>query len=885
MKPELSERLVASYQTEDENFGTKPSDFKVERNDDHQAPLVVKPILSFFTICAQNYLAFAIVLGKSLSESIQGARLTVFVLDGVPDHPAGMEHLDLRAVDVVFEPGDWIHRKIYYNILELSTSVKPACILQLMNEGHRFVVYLDPDILVLSPFDDVVSAFEENQEVVLIPHTVKPFPDDKKRPGDLDILRSGIYNLGFVAFRNSPRSREILTWWDEKLRTLCFSDPREGVFTDQKWMDYLPAFEKNVHILRHPGYNVAYWNIHERQVTLHNGQWRVGQSGGDLVPLVFYHFSGFHPDRRDLSKYQDRYEGSLPGDLKILLADYAEKLKASDFARLSARSIPEIRFKTGEVWDQICRLLYRDVIKTKFEIDNPLEDDRFISWMGAREPGDHISRYLRTLLKYRNDLAIGFNDGKDVSGLLNWLHRYGKVQTGIDEDLLVRLGLVNFFGDSKGVNFVGYLKTHMGIAQAARGYLESIAGVDIPVSTFDLSETAIISETEKYPQGEYTILQKFPPAEELPYNLTLLHVNADQIPSVFAKLPAKIHKTFNIGIWAWETMNFPEDWCDRFDLVDEIWVASRFMAEAVRAKATVPVVVMPHAVAPPKIPPDRSWLSQLVPDLREDEFLFLFQFDALSVPHRKNPEGTIKAFTEAFTAGEPVRLIVKTLNADKAGDLIEDLKRLSSGYRVSILDCALDDTDRFRLLATIDSFVSLHRAEGFGLSIAEAMAYGKPVIATNWSGNTDFMDGSTAAPVAFTLKPLERQYGPYVAGTVWAEPDISEAARWMRKVYDSPAWREQIGEAASRRIAALLSSDAIGTLIKLRFNRIVASQWFFEKCQSKTQNTQKRSMTKYFARNFIDRPSYFARRMPKAFHFLKNYGVRATIQQTWLHMK
>ena len=214
------------------------------RHKDNQASPALKPILSFFTICAQNYLALAIVLGRSLSESNTGARLTVFVLDGVPDDISGMDHLDLRTVASVTEPDDWFHRRIYYNVLELSTSVKPACFLRMMNDGHQFVVYLDPDILVLGPFDDVTSAFAENQEIVLIPHTVKPFPNDKKSPGDLDILRSGIYNLGFAAFRNSRRNVEILTWWDEKLRTLCLSDPSEGVFTDQKWIDYLPAFEK-----------------------------------------------------------------------------------------------------------------------------------------------------------------------------------------------------------------------------------------------------------------------------------------------------------------------------------------------------------------------------------------------------------------------------------------------------------------------------------------------------------------------------------------------------------------------------------------------------------------------------------------------------------------
>jgi hypothetical protein len=130
MKTKSSERRGP-----DENSVTRGLDFKVENNHDDRTSFVPNSTLSFFTIRAQNYLAFAIVLGKSLSESIHGARLTVFVLDGVPDDKTGMEPLDLRPTASVIEPDDRIHRRIYYNILEFSTSVKPACFLQMMKEG------------------------------------------------------------------------------------------------------------------------------------------------------------------------------------------------------------------------------------------------------------------------------------------------------------------------------------------------------------------------------------------------------------------------------------------------------------------------------------------------------------------------------------------------------------------------------------------------------------------------------------------------------------------------------------------------------------------------------------------------------------------------------
>jgi hypothetical protein len=190
------------------------------------------------------------------------------------------------------------------------------------------------------------------------------------------------------------------------------------------------------------------------------------------------------------------------------------------------------------------------------------------------------------------------------------------------------------------------------------------------------------------------------------------------------------------------------------------------------------------------------------------------------VPFRKNPQGTIEAFKQAFRPDEPVRLIIKVLNGSRDSALLSALEEQSAGSRVTIWNATLDSADRFRLLASVDALVSLHRSEGFGLSIAEAMAYGLPVVVTNWSGNVDFTNADNAALVDYDLERSDVPHGPYPAGTVWAEPRLDDAARKMRRVWTDEAWRRKLGSAGARTIAENFSYDVVGRTMKARLDRL-----------------------------------------------------------------
>jgi hypothetical protein len=268
------------------------------------------------TIVAKNYLAHARVLALSLREQHPDSQLTVLVLDDLAGYvePADEPYRLWGPEDIDCEPFERMVSA--YSVIELSTAVKPWLLRKLLTEQDH-AVYLDPDIRVVSPLDEIRELAVEHG-IVLTPHNLTPIPRDGRYPSEESILIAGAYNLGFIGLGRSDAATELLDWWSERLETDCVVDPASGRFVDQKWIDLVPGIWPATHLLRDPAYNIAYWNLHARQLENNgNGLTIEGR------PVRFLHFSGYSPDRPDeLSKHQDRIQLDERPDVRAICDEY-----------------------------------------------------------------------------------------------------------------------------------------------------------------------------------------------------------------------------------------------------------------------------------------------------------------------------------------------------------------------------------------------------------------------------------------------------------------------------------------------------------------------------------------------------------------------------------
>jgi hypothetical protein len=277
------------------------------------------------TIASANYLAYAKTLSDSVRQFHPDVAFFLLVVDRpTPEIDEAILSCGLQAI-YAEELGisDFERLALKFDVVELNTALKPTMLKLLFAKGFDKVLYLDPDIKLFSRITPVLGALDDNN-IVFTPHTVKPVMDGH-RPSDIDFLRAGSFNLGFVGLRASQQTSSMLNWWEERCLAFGFIDTAFGIFVDQKWMDLVPCYFDGVYVLKHLGCNVAYWNLHERQVSDDEGSYTVNGH-----PLCFFHFSGVKFDRPGiLSKYQDRHNLSPNTAIAALVADYCRDLNSN----------------------------------------------------------------------------------------------------------------------------------------------------------------------------------------------------------------------------------------------------------------------------------------------------------------------------------------------------------------------------------------------------------------------------------------------------------------------------------------------------------------------------------------------------------------------------
>ncbi|HEU5080000.1 MAG TPA: glycosyltransferase family 4 protein [Opitutaceae bacterium] len=366
-----------------------------------------------------------------------------------------------------------------------------------------------------------------------------------------------------------------------------------------------------------------------------------------------------------------------------------------------------------------------------------------------------------------------------------------------------------------GLNIVGFITADLGIGESARSMIRAADSVRIPAAAVPLKLPC------KARQGDLSFAAYV--QDTNPHAINVFHLDAPASRDIDTHHGANFRKgKYNIGYWAWELPEFPDAWLAYFDYFHEIWAPSDFVRQTIAAKSPLAVITMPHAIEFTRPVASKADLRVSF-GLPAEKFLFLFLYDLNSYTERKNPRGVLEAFRRSGLSQRGAVLVIKIHGAEGNESDLDALRRDVADLPGTIF--ITDSLPRHRvyeLEAACDCFVSLHRSEGFGFAVAECMYLGKPVIATNWSATAEFLNESNGAPVRFTLKTLERNYGPYAKGQTWAEADVAHAAEWMKRLFEDRALAERLGAAARATIERQYSLKAIGERYRARLEAIAS---------------------------------------------------------------
>ena len=818
--------------------------------------------MQVLTIATASTLAQARALARSLQRHEPSWLLDV-VLVGAADVPAAELEADgsLRvrsAADILDTDLERLIAR--HDEEDLRVLLVPRLLAAYSREDARPLLHLPPSAWVIGGLTPIEAALS-SRSVVLAPRMTADVPDDGLEPAPLRMEWVGRMDETIMAVDGTAAAESFLVWWAAHTEA-SIGSPAGGHGgerpEDRPWLarylELAPA-RFSTAVLDDPGFNLSQWNLHERELTERDGEVLVdGRSPARLLNLP-----GYEPDRpHRLSPFATRVRMSRSPALRELSLRYAEELRRAGWRDADHRRDVGRPLADGTVYDDSLRALHaraRALGERFGDLFSAEGTAAFSRWLlgPAPEGGAFgINRYLfYRIARERPDVLRAYPqiDGADGDGYVAWCWSFGRHELEIpDRFMPPRPGHVTALpadaaegrspdsthatpdaaeaapplgrdstaaaGDGAlAVRVTGYLGHTLGLGSAARGYVEALGAAGVPVSTVSVPlHHLALPDTIAVGYGRQGFADL---VHDGRHGFDIVAVNADELPDFVGRLGADYFQGRRIGIWGWETNSIPTRWQRAFSLLDEIWVYSRFMAENIGAVAPVPVVALAPPVQAPAAPAQALRLG--VPD----GFLFLFVFDYLSTVQRKNPVGLIEAFRRAFEPGEGPQLLLKTINAPLRPLADEEVLWAAHGRPdIHVVDRSLTREELGGVMAACDCYVSLHRSEGFGLTMAEAMAIGKPVIATGYSGNVDFMDAENSYLVDYEVGRVGPDNEIYPPDGEWAEPSVEHAAELMRRVYEDGADAARVGARASDDIARALSPEATGAAMRRRLEEL-----------------------------------------------------------------
>jgi glycosyltransferase involved in cell wall biosynthesis len=351
------------------------------------------------------------------------------------------------------------------------------------------------------------------------------------------------------------------------------------------------------------------------------------------------------------------------------------------------------------------------------------------------------------------------------------------------------------------VQLAGYLDATVGVGEAARRYLHALRSVGVEVLPLDLGLPGRDSACSELAPGSA------PPEDAVTCNLLCL--NPEQLGECLTRHPSLLRPgRQSVGVWSWEVDVLPHGWRDAARNLRAVWTYSRFSARHMTAGLGVPVVSMP--------PPVSMELGSVLSGVTAPGgFRFLVMFDYLSTLERKNPLGAIAAYRRAFSAHDGTVLVVKSVNGrHRRAREAEVIAASEDRGDILRIDETMSGRRTEALLQSCDCLISLHRSEGHGLALADAMAYGKPVVATGFGGNTEFMSAANSYLVNWTQGRVGEGVEHYPAGAAWAEPDVEHAAALLRQVHADSEEARRRGERAKHDVRAALAPEVVGARMR-----------------------------------------------------------------------
>lgn len=725
-------------------------------------------------------LAYALVFLRSLRET--NPDWEPHLLLAGADERSALRHRSIDGI-TVSSPYDIMASERYRALLfshdadALVAALRPLWLEHVLARSSGQVWLFAPKTLVAAPLEPVVAPLGAFS-VALVP-TVRTPSHDVGSPRDA----GAIFHDDYLAVSHSSDAFAFLRWWQER-------------WQQDRALDVAPALFGGVAVVRDPRFTAGFEDM-----------------AGERDDVVSFAFRGFDADTPLRLGAQTRVRLADHPRLETLLGDYRRMVAESGHAAYRAEPYGGARFSNGAPVDEYVRALHRAARDAGLVFDDPWNTAAHPSlyeWItsaadDAEAAERRFTRYLQAFHASRPDLVAGFPapGGRDRAAFLRWLD--DDPNHGVDPRYLQPATPPLADAALPGVNVAGYFRSELGVGEAARSHARALAAAGAQTALVDVSAGSANRRADR-------TIAAFSSAN--PHPINLICVNADQVPWFAGRVGRDFFAgKYNIGSWWWELPEFPDAWRAVLPYFQEIWVGSHFVLDAVARVAPVPVVCIPPVVDATS----RSAVGKAHFGLREDAFSFAFVFDYRSVFERKNPVAAVRAFQSAFPTDERVQLVMKSINAEFDPANAALLRsHAATDPRIVLLESYMSPEEKNALVGACDAYVSLHRSEGFGLTIAEAMALGKPVLATGWSGNMDFMTAFNSFPVEYELVRIERDAGPYRAGQRWAAPNEEHAAHLMRRIVGDEAARTRAAARGRADMRTRFSRNTVARIVRDR---------------------------------------------------------------------